>query len=335
MTPTTDTHIEPLNTDNDNWEIPLNYTPADEYFLPEPPESSYEPSRAQSRAYRPRVLGQPTAEGGLLRTMSLDDLDSLPDPEWLVEGVLPSGVFTVLAGAPGSTKSFWALDVACSVASGYPLHGAEVKAGKVIVAVGEGLRGMKWRIEAWKLAHPEADLDALKRNLVILPETVRILDPEMATRLVSTCLHEAGDDGLRLFIIDTWARAMTGGDENSAQDTGLAIDVCETICSKTGATTLVVHHTGADGSRERGSTALRGAADAQLHMERDEKSGIVKMKCTKIKDGELFADQYFVLKSFGHSAILSPHQARFGEGLFQGGKVTKPQSPFLNDERPF
>lgn len=323
MTMTTDT----------NWEIPVTVTPTpknDNIF--EAPRHD-EPVKYQQprRAYRPRILSQSNSDTPIYKTLNLEDLNDMPDPEWLVDGVLPAGVFTVLFGAPGSTKSFWALDAACAVASGYNLHGATVKEGKVVLAVGEGLRGLKWRIEAWRLAHPGADADKLRENLIIIPESVRILDPESSGRLVATCKHYAGEEGLRLFILDTWARAMTGGDENSSQDTGLAIDVCETISTETGATTLVVHHTGADGIRERGSTALRGAADAQLLMARNDVSGVVTMRCTKIKDGEQFADQHFSLQPYGHSAVLRPHQPKFGEKLpvFTAGKSRmKDESPF-------
>jgi hypothetical protein len=278
--------------------------------------------------YRPRLLdpaARAAVSGECFELYDLDDLNDLPDPEWLVDGVVPAQSLTVIFGAPGSTKSFWSLDLACSVASGHTLHGSPVKQGKVVYAAGEGLRGMKWRIEAWKLSHPDADTEALHRNLRILPRSVRLLDETEATKLLNTAVTFGGKDGLRLFVIDTWARALTGGDENSAQDAGLAIDVCETIKDKTGATPLIVHHTGADGSRERGSTALRGAADAQMLMTKDEKSGVINLKSIKIKDGSPFEDRQFVLSEYGHSAVLLPHLSVFGGatrgvGLFQDGE---------------
>jgi RecA-family ATPase len=263
--------------------------------------------------------------------MNMDDIESLPDPEWLIHGVLPAESFAVLYGPPGSTKSFWALDAACCIATGQSLHGAYSKPGKVIIAVGEGLRGMKYRIEAWKIAHPDADLEMLRQNLIIIPRSVRILDQLEAARLVKTCEYVGGDSGLKLFVLDTWARAFVGGDENSARDAGIAVEVCETIRARTGATALVVHHSNADGQRERGSTALRGAADAQMSMTRDENSGVVTMKSIKIKDGSPFQDQHFVLAEYGKSAVLLPHKPTFP--IFNGGQSTKPK--FRRGEEPF
>jgi len=242
----------------------------------------------------------------LFRTLTLDELENLPDPEWIIDGYVPADAMVTVFGAPGSTKSFWALDVACSIAAGEKFNNADVKKGKVIYCVGEGLRGMKWRIEAWKLAHPNADFAALAENLVLLPRAVMLLDKTEAAMLINTAESVHEDDTLRAFIIDTWARSLTGGDENSAQDVGVAINICETVRAKTGASPIIIHHTGADGSRERGSTALRGATDTTIQMAHSETDGIVTVTCKKMKDGEPFPAVRYNLKPYGHSIVLEP-----------------------------
>ena len=261
----------------------------------------------EDRPARRSQLRDPEAKAALamFRTLNLSDLDALPEPEWLVNGIIPADGLTTLYGAPGSTKSFCILDAALCIASGTPFHGHAVKAGSAIYCVGEGLRGMRWRIEAWKLAHPEADYDLLEKNLVIIPHAPRLLEPTEQVMLNNTCKELAEDRGdLRLFIIDTWARSLTGGDENSAQDAGVAIDVCEKVRAETGATPFVVHHSGADGLRERGSTALRGASDCTLHMHREETSGIITLSQKKSKDSEPFIPMKFNLQQYGHSVVL-------------------------------
>lgn len=248
------------------------------------------------------------------KLLTRTDLRAMPDPEWLIHGLLPADSFTVIYGAPGAAKSFMALDMACSVASGHTLHGAQVRRGKTLVAVGEGLRGMKPREEAWSLARgADADMDALEKNLHILPKAVHLLEQKDATMLVNTAeyLSQVDDEPLRLVIIDTWARALVGGDENSAKDVGVAIDVCERIRERTGATVLIVHHTGADGQRERGSTALRGAADTSIAMVKDEASGIINMQVKKMKDGTPPAPSNYILSQYGHSAVLLAHDSNF------------------------
>lgn len=241
------------------------------------------------------------------RLMSLKDVEALPDPEWLVKDLLAIDSFSVLFGPPGSTKSMLTLDAACCIASGKPFHDREVKPGKVIYFVAEGLRGLKWRIEAWKLAHPDADMDALYKNLVIVPDAPKLLEKAHAGMLINTAeFVHSEETPLRLFIIDTWARSLVGGDENSAQDAGIAIDVCEQVRRVTGATALIVHHTGAEGTRERGSTALRGAADTSISIQHDEVARVTSLTIKKMKDGESGTTMKFMLSPFGHSVVLKP-----------------------------
>ena len=255
-----------------------------------------------------RILRDPEAVAALplFRTLSLEELENLPEPEWIINGILPADAMVTIFGAPGSTKSFWALDIACSIASGTTFNAEEVRKGAVIYAVGEGLRGIKWRIEAWKMAHPDADMEALNKNLIILPRSVMLLDKVEAGMLLNTAEMVNETVPLRAFIIDTWARALTGGEENSAKDTGIAISVCESVRAKTGASPIIVHHTGTEGTRERGSTALRGATDTSILMAKDEVTGTVSVTCKKMKDGEPFKPIRYELKSFGHSIILEP-----------------------------
>jgi len=275
-------------------------------------EDGYEPAPAPVK----RKLRDPEASAAmpLFRTLSLNELDNLPDPEWVIDGYVPADAMVTVFGAPGSTKSFWALDVACSIASGAEFNGAKVRQGKVIYCVGEGLRGMKWRIEAWKLAHPSADIEALEENLIILPRAVMLLDKTESAMLANTAEAVHEESPLRAFVIDTWARSLTGGDENSAQDVGVAINVCETVRARTGASPIIIHHTGADGTRERGSTALRGATDTTIQMAHDETSGIVTVTCKKMKDGEPFPATRYNLKPYGHSIVLEPVTNNFAGG---------------------
>lgn len=275
---------------------------------------------------RRNSLKDPEAKAALamFRTLNLSDLDALPEPEWLVKSIIPADGLTTLYGAPGSTKSFCILDAALCIASGTPFHGNAVKAGSAIYCVGEGLRGMRWRIEAWKLAHPEADVSLLEQNLIIIPHAPRLLEATEQVMLSNTCKEIAEDRGdLRLFIVDTWARSLTGGDENSAQDAGVAIDVCEKVRAETGATPFIVHHSGADGLRERGSTALRGASDCTLHMHREEASGIITLSQKKSKDSEPFTPLKFQLQQYGHSVVLKHMSAGAATGYYVNNQKTR------------
>jgi RecA-family ATPase len=58
-----------------------------------------------------------------MRLLSLNDLVRLRDPEWMVDGLVGENALVELFGKPGAGKSFLALDLAMSVATGEPWLG--------------------------------------------------------------------------------------------------------------------------------------------------------------------------------------------------------------------
>src|SRR5690606_30260777 len=115
------------------------------------------------------------------------------------------------------------------------------------------------------------------------PETLNLLND----RDVSAFIEQYQPLNPRLVVIDTLARSIPGGDENSATDMGRAIASCERIQRAIGATVMLVHHVNAGGERERGSSALRGAVDTMIKMDGSQ-GGHITVSCDKQKDAEQF-----------------------------------------------
>jgi hypothetical protein len=68
-------------------------------------------------------------------------------------------------------------------------------------------------------------------------------------------------------VIDTLARSMGAGDENTAKDAAMFVRNCDLIREATGAHVMVIHHTGKDEDRgARGSSALRAAVDNEIQV---------------------------------------------------------------------
>lgn len=91
--------------------------------------------------------------------------------------------------------------------------------------------------------------------------------------------------GADLIVIDTLAASSPGADENAAKDMGKVIEHCKRLHKTTGATILLIHHSGKDESKgARGWSGLRAAADAEIEVNRngDQRTATV----TKLKDGE-------------------------------------------------
>jgi hypothetical protein len=235
------------------------------------------------------------------RLYDLDDLANLPEPTWLVRDILPAESFAVLYGVSGCGKSFLSLDMALCIAAGVPWQGRTVRQGAVAYLAGEGVRGLNKRIRAWLVEHPDADVKQVRRNFHVIPQAVQLLRDGHANALFNT-LEEIKD--LRLVVVDTWARSLVGGDENSAKDSGIAVDVLDRIKVRLGATTLVIHHTGKDGTAERGSGSLRGAADAMLLLKPIPAAGQVSLICDKAKDSVPFSQIHLRLEQVGESAVF-------------------------------
>ena len=86
---------------------------------------------------------------------------------------------------------------------------------------------------------------------------------------------------LRLVVVDTLARVLAGGDENTGQDMGAVIDRLDRIRRETGAAILLVHHEGKDSSKgARGHSSLLAAVDCALEI----KDGVLKVE--KQRDGQ-------------------------------------------------
>jgi DNA-binding transcriptional ArsR family regulator len=152
----------------------------------------------------------------------------------------------------------------------------------VLYIAGEGTYGIGKRVMAW--AGGEI---ALQSALWAHWGQINDLVPMLDGRQFQALLDSIGEQPIppRLIVVDTLARAMTGGDENSAKDMGLFVHRCGQLRDATGAAVLLVHHTRTDGERERGSSALRGAADVMLQLDRDE-AGNVILSTVKTKDDQ-------------------------------------------------
>jgi hypothetical protein len=238
--------------------------------------------------------------GGEKREITLIDyraLMSLPPARWLVRDVLRCGELACLYGAPGTFKTFVALDIALRVAVGEAWCSQGVERGHVVYVAGEGLYSVAQRTIAWVQQFEDRErVDAvLQDHFSVLGDAVSFLEAEfeLLHELLAGLPHKPV-----LIVVDTLARCAAGGDENSAQDMGLFVRACDRLRKLTGATVLLVHHAGkGDPKQERGSSALRGACDAMFATSvADVGEQIVKLTCEKQKEGEPFAEKLFQLE---------------------------------------
>lgn len=203
--------------------------------------------------------------------------DATPGAGYLVKGLLNRGSYAVMSGLPGEGKSFVALDLGRAVATGSEWMGRRTHAGPVLYLAFEGRGGMRGRVRA--LARQYGDLSGV-------PMYVDGTNYNLRDKAGRAALGEA-IQGLPqkpvLIVIDTFAHALCGGDENSTQDVSAFNAGVETLIQFTGACVLVIHHPPKGGERTRGSSALPGAIDTEIWIA----NRIIKpMKQRDIEPGE-------------------------------------------------
>jgi hypothetical protein len=220
--------------------------------------------------------------GSRYRLHGLKELRALPPLSWLVRGVMECASFVVLYGNPGTFKTFLALAWALSISEGRDWLGRKVKPGPVVYVCAEGGRGVGRRVEAW--LKNEGLEDAPQAFFVLNP--VEVKDANVRGVLVKEIEKVAPNPALIVF--DTLNRCFSG-EENSATEMGVLIRAAQTFQEK-GTTVVFIHHAGKprdfSESRERGSSALRAAADTMIKIEAD--GDRVTVICDKQKDAEPF-----------------------------------------------
>ena len=235
-------------------------------------------------------------------TMKPDELMLMPPIEWVVDGLLTQYGFSVMYGDPASGKSFIALDMALSVSTGRPWQEQAVRQCAVLYIAAEGSGGFGKRISAWA---KYAGVNLNDASMFLIRTAVKFREEDDVAKLLRTIDKVAEDERVNfgLVIVDTVARALIGGDENSSTDMGLFVEACDIIRAHTGGAVMGVHHAGKDASRGmRGSTALLGAVDTSLVVKKTEE--FVTLSTEKQKDAEHLDD--IVMKLTPIAMIADP-----------------------------
>ncbi|MCY4329945.1 MAG: AAA family ATPase [Endozoicomonadaceae bacterium] len=206
--------------------------------------------------------------------------------ECLIKDYLPSDSFGVVYGSPGSYKSFHAVSWAASIATGRDWNGKKCTKGTVIYIVGEGGSGVPRRIKGWEVEYNNNNTIS---NLFTIPQPVFISNNQQIDTMIETIkeVERRTRTKVTAVFIDTLARCFAGADENKTADMNMFISGCDKIKTQTGASIVVIHHSGKnDDAGARGSSALRAAADFEFKISRPDGEHYYVLKQTKAKDSD-------------------------------------------------
>jgi hypothetical protein len=193
-------------------------------------------------------------------------LHTVEQKPYVVKGLLAAGSLAVVYGESNTAKSFLMLDLALAAAQGSPWRGHLTHKTLTVYIAGESADSVRARVAAYRKRH--SSLTSLP--FAVLAEGVNFLQAESVGALVATINAAKSEHEAMavLVVVDTFARAIPGGNENDAKDVGLAVLAADRIRAATGACVVFVHHAGKDPAKgARGSSALRAAADTEILVE--------------------------------------------------------------------
>jgi AAA domain/Bifunctional DNA primase/polymerase, N-terminal/Primase C terminal 1 (PriCT-1) len=246
---------------------------------------------AIARSISSRPSGAPP-----LHLTTVKELLASPPTSYLIDNVLGAGTTAVLYGEPGSGKTLIALGMAFCLASGVPWQGHDVSGGPVLYLATEGHASLPDRVRALCSHHALEHIPQLK----FLNRGVDLTDPAFLS--VFADLVESQQP--TLLIVDTMARAIGNGDENSSRDTNALIGNLEALRERCpGLTVLVLHHPAKTSGDLRGSSAIKASADLVLRCSLDGQTLTIFPK--KGRDTVSFEPMALTIRTVGQSVVLT------------------------------
>lgn len=239
--------------------------------------------------------------------------DTLPEPTWLLPNILPDESTVLMYAPSGEYKTFLALDMAFTLASGQAGWGAPAREPvDVVYVAAEGARAIaRQRRPGWRKAR---NFNGAMRFFTVptMPLVARVNEiDEFCKTIVARGVKP------RLVVLDTFARAMAGKNENDAKDTGEFVEAVEAIKRCFGCTVLTLHHTGKEEVRgARGSSALVAGLDTiiEVKSDRDRKLAVVTVRQHKDAD-EPTAPWTFQAEVVGSTLVFNQLDAGAYEAL--------------------
>lgn len=211
----------------------------------------------------------------------------------VIQGLLRRKEMAVFYGMTGSGKTFASVDIACRISLGMEWNGRATTKLRVAYIAAEASGSIKRRLAAWGKVHglnPDVHVLTFGPDLFHAPSATEGQMTDM-NRLFSAA------DAIKpsVFFIDTLARTMIGGNENSTADMNALIANGDRLRDRYAANVIWVHHTGKDeGLGARGSSALKSATDLEVVIKGA--SDPREFSVTKLRDGDPFGYEFELSK---------------------------------------
>lgn len=221
------------------------------------------------------------------------DIHASLESKDFVKGLLSENQLSVIYGESNCGKTFFMTDLCFHIGLGRTWRERRVDRGGIVYAALEGSYGLRNRVQAFRQTHGVDD--AL---FAMVASQIDFLNPAGNIDQFIDCIKRAADEmgSCKMVVVDTLARALSGGDENSGQDMGMLVHHADRIRYETGAHVSFVHHSGKNKALgARGHSSLRAAVDTEIEISRDEGADYSTIKIAKQREMEAGEDMYFGL----------------------------------------
>ncbi|TJW44334.1 MAG: AAA family ATPase [Mesorhizobium sp.] len=233
-----------------------------------------------------------------LHILSYAEMEAMPEPDWLVEGLIQKRSTALMFGKSNSFKSFLAIDIGLSVDTGRDWHGNAVSDGGVLFVATEGANGVgRLRIPAWYQHHNVSEED---RRAFLYPQEICLDAADDVTALIAA-MNIRG--AFALVVLDIFGGSMKGS-EIEDKTARAWVHGIQRILRETGASVLTVAHTGwQDDTRARMHTHFWGSFDSRLRMEGDKDALTGTLTVERHKDADSSGSWGFRMTPTGNSLV--------------------------------
>ena len=282
--------------------VPEDWIDPDDVRFEEAVKEQLTKIRVREEAKRRAALD--TEEVDLGRELDFTESgDGLHGKYW-VDKVLPMGETVLIFGERNVGKSFVAVDLGLSVASGRSWHGYSTTVGNVLYLAGEGAIGLPSRRRAWVQHHRTENPTRFR----LRDRIVHLNNP----RSMEAWQKVIVDQEIDLVIVDTLRRAARGRELENPGDVQEVVELVDDLRSvRHGCTALLLGHpTKSDPTQPAGAGTLQDALPMihRLTQEGEGEATEVVMVTTKNKDGARGHLHTFGMKPTGESLVLVPVQ---------------------------
>ena len=259
-----------------------------------------------------------------------DEDVNIEDQNFVMFPIYAENETVVMFAEPKTGKTALALTTALHISCGMDLGVLKVAVGGPCLYYAlEGSRAIRLRVESWK-KQMRADGVKLPERIpcFIIEKSANFLKEEKreaaAAQIIAADIYAKKlGEPIKAIYIDTLTKAMSGGDQNSVEDTSELFDLVAKVRDGGVTSTIIFVHHKARSGNVRGSTNIEAEPDVLLDVTKQ--NDVVKLRIAKARSIEDGISYHFLITSVDLGKTKQGHDlpGMFVSPIAQGEGVTQ------------